>query len=50
MKGLAADMYSQDHPWTEQEFNDLKEAADLTGPTESLDWNTYADRHYHAAW
>jgi len=50
MKGLAADMYSRDQVWTESEFNLLKAAADLTGPTESLNWSTYSDRHYHAAW
>lgn len=48
--GRAADMYSSAHPWTETEFNLLRDAAQLTGPTESLFWNSYADRHYHAAW
>jgi len=50
MHGRAADMYSNDHPWTEDEFNLLKAAADVTGPAESFFWNTYLDRHYHAAW
>jgi hypothetical protein len=51
MYGVAADMQSQDHSWTEQEFALLKAAADLTGPSESLSWSTYpSDHHYHAAW
>jgi hypothetical protein len=50
MHGRAADMYSSDHPWTEAEFILLKAAANLWGPTESFDWDTYADHHYHAAW
>lgn len=50
MHGRAADMYSASHAWTETEFNLLKAAADANGPSESLFWHTYADRHYHAAW
>jgi len=50
MRGVAGDMSSQNHTWTEEEFNLLKAAADLTGPTESLNWSTYSDHHYHAAW
>ena len=50
MHGRAADMYSTDHEWTEDEFNLLKAAADATGPAESLFWHSYSDRHYHAAW
>ncbi len=49
MKGRAADIFSADHEWTEQEFNLLRDAAEATGPVESFFWNTYADRHYHAA-
>ena len=49
--GRAADMYSIQHPWTEDEFNLLRQAAFNTGNTiELLNWNTYADRHLHAAW
>jgi len=53
MHGRAGDMYSVDHPWTEDEFNLLKAAADETSPApiESFNWDTYPnDRHYHAAW
>lgn len=52
MHGRAADMKSAEHAWTEQEFNLLKAAADSTSPApiESLNWNTYADHHYHVAW
>jgi Peptidase M15 len=52
MHGRAADMYSAEHPWTEDEFNLLKAAADGTspGPVESFFWSTYSDHHYHAAW
>lgn len=50
MQGRAADMKSSDHPWTEDEFNLLREAAELTSPEESLYWDTYSDHHYHAAW
>ncbi|MBA4158258.1 MAG: hypothetical protein H0X65_12380, partial [Gemmatimonadetes bacterium] len=48
--GRAADMYSLDHPWTEEEFNRLRDAAWATGPVELLHWHSYADRHLHAAW
>jgi hypothetical protein len=50
--GRAADLYSSDHAWTEEEFALLKAAAIATspGPIEALDWNTYADHHFHAAW
>lgn len=50
MQGRAADMYSASYAWTEEEFNLLRDAAMLTGPTESLFWHSYSDRHYHAAW
>jgi hypothetical protein len=53
MQGRAADMYSADHgmkQWTETEFNLLREAADTTGTVELLFWNSYPDRHLHAAW
>ena len=50
MHGRAADMYSSAHEWTETEFNLLRDAAGLTGPAESLFWNSYTDHHYHAAW
>jgi len=50
MHGRAADMYSSEHPWTEDEFNLLKTAAESTGPIESLLWTEYTDHHYHAAW
>jgi len=51
MQGRAADMYSADHPWTEEEFDLLKAAADATNPVQSTDWDEYPnDRHYHAAW
>ncbi len=50
MQGRAADMYSNDHTWTEGEFALLKAAADNTSPAESLNWDTYTDHHYHAAW
>jgi peptidase M15-like protein len=51
--GRAADMYSADNPWTEEEFNLLKNASLATNPkpVESLSWNTYpTNHHYHAAW
>jgi len=48
--GRAADMFSASYTWTEDEFNRLKAAADLTNPLESFFWNTYDDHHYHAAW
>lgn len=51
MRGLAADMYSYDHPWTEDEFNRLRQAAVDTGFTaEAFTWSTYSDRHLHVAW
>jgi len=50
MHGKAADMYSASHPWTEEEFDLLKEAADNASPAESFSWTTYTDHHYHAAW
>jgi len=50
MHGRAADMFSSDHTWTEDEFNLLKTAADATGPIESFLWTEYPDHHYHAAW
>lgn len=50
MQGRAADLYSTDHAWTEEEFNLLRDAAEDTNPTGSLTWNQYADHHYHVAW
>ena len=50
MFGWAADMYSADHTWTEQEFNLLSDAASSTSPTELLTWNYYSNHHLHAAW
>jgi len=50
MQGTAGDMYSADHDWIEAEFNLLKEAAASTSPTESFNWTTYTDHHFHAAW
>jgi len=50
MHGRAADMYSAAHSWTAEEFRLLRDAANLTGPTESFTWDTYDDHHYHAAW
>lgn len=51
--GRAADIYSGTYTgadWTEQRFAELREAAAATGPVELLDWDSYADRHLHAAW
>lgn len=48
--GSAADMYSDDHPWTQEEFNRLSEAARLAGAAHRTTWDTYADRHLHARW
>jgi len=50
MHGNAADMYSYAHPWTEDEFDLLRTAAASTGTTELLSWDSYLDRHLHAAW
>ncbi len=52
MHGRAGDMYSADHPWTEDEFNLLRAAAQTTSPPpiEALTWTEYADHHFHAAW
>lgn len=50
MHGRASDMFSLDHPWTEEEFNRVRQAALLAGAVEALFWNTYTDRHFHAAW
>lgn len=50
MQGRAADMYSTDYPWTETEFNLLRDAANNTNPVESFSWDTYGNHHYHAAW
>lgn len=50
MHGRAADMYSSDHLWTEDEFNRLRLAASSTGPSELFQWSSYSDRHLHAAW
>ena len=50
--GRAADMKSAANPWTETEFNLLKDASLNTSPmpVEALNWNSYNDHHYHAAW
>lgn len=49
--GRAADMFSvSPRVWTEEEFDLLARAADLTNPTERLTWDRYADRHLHVAW
>jgi hypothetical protein len=48
--GLAADMQSAEHDWTEEEFDLLRSAANTTGPSELLNWNSYSDHHLHAAW
>ncbi|MCC7125361.1 MAG: hypothetical protein IT178_10970 [Acidobacteria bacterium] len=48
--GRAGDMYSSNHPWTEAEFDLLRNAALLTGTIELLFWNSYPDHHLHAAW
>jgi hypothetical protein len=48
--GRAADMFSSDHAWTEEEFELLRSAAATTGPIELTQWTTYNDRHLHAAW
>jgi pimeloyl-ACP methyl ester carboxylesterase len=49
--GRAADMYSLDHAWTEQEFALLRNAALNTGnAVELLNWTSYTDHHLHAAW
>jgi hypothetical protein len=52
MHGRAADMFSADYPWTEQEFNRLRRAAGRADPApiELLRWDTYTDHHLHAAW
>ncbi len=52
MHGRAADMYSADHPWTQQEFDRLRRAAGKTNPPplELFQWTTYVDHHLHAAW
>jgi len=47
--GAAADMYSADHPWTEEEFDLLRVAAESTGAS-TLPWERYTDRHLHAEW
>lgn len=50
MQGRAVDIYSLNHPWTEEEFNLLRDAAADTGTVELFLWTTYADRHLHVAW
>lgn len=50
MFGVAADMYSAQHQWTEEEFDLLRNAANLTNPDELFFWHTYTDHHLHAAW
>lgn len=49
MKGLAADMFSASHTWTEAEFNRLRNAARQAGGR-TLHWNSYRDHHLHVAW
>jgi hypothetical protein len=51
VRGRAADMYSTDHAWDDTEFNLMRQADADTGDTvELLPWDSYADRHLHAAW
>jgi len=52
MHGRAADMFSVDHESTKQEFSKMRQAAWDTNPRpeELFHWNTYTDRHLHAAW
>jgi hypothetical protein len=38
------------HPWTQQEFTLLKNAAIQAGASYTADWMTYADHHMHAEW
>ncbi len=50
MHGRAVDLFSLEsqHPWTEAEFNLMKQAA--TNTVESFEWDTYPDHHFHVAW
>lgn len=54
MRGQAIDMYASVYcgcsNWTEAEFNELREAARITGPVELLNYDSYNDHHLHAAW
>lgn len=49
-RGTAADLYSNDHPWTEAEWTLLRDAAVSAGAGYVTTWTTYADRHLHADW
>ena len=49
MDGLAADMFSANHPWTQAEFNRLRAAAKKSGGR-GLFWNSYTDHHLHVSW
>ena len=50
MFGDAADMYSNDHTWTEQEFGLLRAAVTDAGASWTSSWNTYTDHHLHGEW
>jgi hypothetical protein len=50
MFGVAADMKSTAHEWTEGEFLLLKEAADTAGAAVTLEWDDYPNHHLHAHW
>lgn len=53
MQGRAADMFSADYTWTQDEFNKLRDAANATKPkpVELLDWNhDTLYHHLHVAW
>ena len=54
MRGQAIDMYASVYcgcsSWTEEQFNELREAANQTSPVELLFYGTYSDHHLHAAW
>ena len=50
MFGDAADMFSNDHQWTEQEFGLLRAAVVDAGASYAASWNTYNDHHLHGEW
>lgn len=51
MHGRAVDLFSVSaNPWTEAEFNLMKDATIGTNPIEAFSWGTYSDHHFHAAW
>ena len=47
MFGLAADMFSVSHSWTQTEFSLLEAAADLAGFETPHGYNFYPDHHLH---